>query len=106
MPSATSAKKTAYISLRTRRAIKCVRQQRPQACLDQRKDIVMNLNPPPHPAVAAQAKLAVKDHYTFDFLSLGDAHEERELEAGLIAQIRSFLTGMGPNFTFVGSQQE
>ena len=56
------------------------------------------------PAVAAQAKLAVKDHYTFDFLSLGDAHEERELEAGLIAQIRSFLTEMGPNFTFLGSQ--
>ena len=56
------------------------------------------------PAVAAQAKLAVKDHYTFDFLSLGDAHEERELEAGLIAHIRSFLTEMGPNFTFVGSQ--
>ena len=56
------------------------------------------------PAVAAQAKLAVKDHYTFDFLSLGEAHEERELEAGLIAHIRSFLTEMGPNFTFVGSQ--
>lgn len=56
------------------------------------------------PAVAAQAKLAVKDHYTFDFLSLGEAHEERELEAGLIAQIRSFLTEMGPHFTFVGSQ--
>lgn len=56
------------------------------------------------PAVAAQAKLAVKDHYTFDFLSLGEAHEERELEAGLIANIRSFLTEMGPNFTFVGSQ--
>ena len=52
------------------------------------------------PAVAAQAKLAVKDHYTFDFLSLGDAHEERELEAGLIANIRNFLTEMGPNFSF------
>ncbi len=56
------------------------------------------------PAVAAQAKLAVKDHYTFDFLSLSEAHEERELEAGLIAHIRSFMTEMGPNFTFVGSQ--
>ena len=46
----------------------------------------------------------MKDHYTFDFLSLGDAHEERALEAGLIAQIRSFLTEMGPHFTFVGNQ--
>jgi predicted nuclease of restriction endonuclease-like (RecB) superfamily len=56
------------------------------------------------PAVAAQAKMAVKDHYTFDFLSLGDEHEERELEAGLIGQVRNFLTEMGPHFTFVGSQ--
>jgi hypothetical protein len=40
----------------------------------------------------------------FDFLSLSDAHEERELEAGLIANIRNFLTEMGSNFTFVGSQ--
>lgn len=56
------------------------------------------------PAVAQQAKLAVKDHYTFDFLELGDAHEERELEAALIGQVRGFLTEMGPHFTFVGSQ--
>ena len=56
------------------------------------------------PVVAAQAKLAVKDHYTFDFLELSDQHEERELETALIGQIRSFLSEMGPHFTFVGSQ--
>lgn len=55
-------------------------------------------------AVAAQAKLAVKDHYTFDFLELSDAHEERELEAALIANVQKFITEMGPHFTFVGSQ--
>lgn len=55
-------------------------------------------------AVAAQAKLAVKDHYTFDFLELSDAHEERELETALLANIQRFLTEMGPHFTFVGSQ--
>lgn len=55
-------------------------------------------------AVAAQAKLAVKDHYTFDFLELSDAHEERELEAALIANVQKFITEMGPYFTFVGSQ--
>jgi predicted nuclease of restriction endonuclease-like (RecB) superfamily len=55
-------------------------------------------------AVAAQAKLAVKDHYTFDFLELSDAHEERELETALIANVQRFLTEMGPHFTFVGSQ--
>lgn len=56
------------------------------------------------PVVAAKAKLAVKDHYTFDFLELSDEHEERELESALIGQIRSFLGEMGPHFTFVGSQ--
>lgn len=55
-------------------------------------------------AIAAQAKLAVKDHYTFDFLELSDAHEERELETALIANVQRFLTEMGPHFTFVGSQ--
>jgi predicted nuclease of restriction endonuclease-like (RecB) superfamily len=56
------------------------------------------------PAIAVQAKLAVKDHYTFEFLDLAEAHEERELEAALIANVQGFLTEMGPNFTFVGSQ--
>ncbi|MCK4735345.1 MAG: DUF1016 family protein [Methanophagales archaeon] len=31
-----------------------------------------------------QAKLAVKDEYTFDFLELGEEHSERELELALI----------------------
>lgn len=31
------------------------------------------------PALRAQAKLALKDDYTFDFLELGAAHSEREL---------------------------
>ena len=41
---------------------------------------------------------------TFEFLDLAEAHEERELEAALIANVQGFLTEMGPNFTFVGSQ--
>ncbi|MBI3711396.1 MAG: DUF1016 domain-containing protein [Burkholderiales bacterium] len=56
------------------------------------------------PAIAARAKLAVKDHYTFDFLELSDAHEERELEAALLSKVRDFLIEMGPHFCFVGSQ--
>ncbi len=55
-------------------------------------------------AIAKQAKLAVKDNYTFDFLELADEHAERELENALIANIRRFLTEMGPHFTFLGSQ--
>jgi predicted nuclease of restriction endonuclease-like (RecB) superfamily len=51
-----------------------------------------------------QAVLAVKDHYTFDFLELNDLHSERELETELIKNIRKFLIEMGHHFTFVGSQ--
>ncbi len=56
------------------------------------------------PAQRAQAKLAVKDEYTFDFLELGEEHSERELERALIARIEEFLRAMGGVFAFVGSQ--
>ncbi|WP_024333155.1 PDDEXK nuclease domain-containing protein [Desulfotignum balticum] len=52
----------------------------------------------------AQAKLAVKDEYTFDFLELGEEHGERELERALIARIEDFLRAMGGMFAFMGSQ--
>jgi predicted nuclease of restriction endonuclease-like (RecB) superfamily len=55
-------------------------------------------------AQRAQAKLAVKDEYTFDFLELGEQHSERELERALIARIEDFLRAMGGVFAFVGSQ--
>jgi len=45
-----------------------------------------------------QAKLAVKDEYTFDFLELGDEHSERELERALLARIERFLREMGGRF--------
>jgi predicted nuclease of restriction endonuclease-like (RecB) superfamily len=51
-----------------------------------------------------QALLAVKDHYTFDFLGLADEHSEAELEQALMKNIRAFLTEMGAAFTFAGSQ--
>ena len=56
------------------------------------------------PELRAQAKLAVKDEYTFDFLELGEEHSERELERALIARVEDFLRAMGGLFTFVGSQ--
>lgn len=52
----------------------------------------------------AQAKLAVKDTYTFDFLELGVEHSERELEKALIVCIEDFLRAMGAMFAFMGSQ--
>jgi len=51
-----------------------------------------------------QAKLAVRDEYTFDFLELGEEHSERELERAIIARIERFLREMGGMFAFMGSQ--
>ncbi|WGS49959.1 PDDEXK nuclease domain-containing protein [Paraburkholderia sp. D15] len=56
------------------------------------------------PSLRAQAKLAVKDEYAFDFLELGDQHSERELERALIVRIEDFLRAMGGMFAFMGSQ--
>ncbi len=51
-----------------------------------------------------QAKLAVKDEYTFDFLELGEEYSEKELELSLMAKIRGFLTEMGGYFCYLGNQ--
>ena len=55
-------------------------------------------------SIKAQAMLAVKDHYTFDFLGLAEQHSVRELEQSLVANLRGFLAEMGGAFTFVGNQ--
>ncbi|MCM1284348.1 MAG: DUF1016 domain-containing protein [Muribaculaceae bacterium] len=51
-----------------------------------------------------QAKLAVKDEYTFDFAELSPEYSEYELEMQLVNNIRSFLIEMGGDFTFIGNQ--
>ena len=56
---------------------------------------------------APQSDLAqhlLKDPYTFDFLSLGEAAQERDLEQALLTHIRDFLPELGVGFAFVGSQ--
>ncbi|MFC6225886.1 YhcG family protein [Hymenobacter artigasi] len=60
-----------------------------------------------HTLPAPQSDLAqqlLKDPYTFDFLALGPAAQERELERGLLAHVRSFLLELGKGFALVGSQ--
>jgi predicted nuclease of restriction endonuclease-like (RecB) superfamily len=54
--------------------------------------------------VRHQAKLAVKDEYTFDFLELGEDHLERELEKAILLKLEKFLLEMGGMFAFIGSQ--
>lgn len=51
-----------------------------------------------------QAKLAVKDEYTFDFAELSPEYSEHELELQLVNNIRDFLIEMGGDFTFIGNQ--
>jgi predicted nuclease of restriction endonuclease-like (RecB) superfamily len=51
-----------------------------------------------------QAKLAIKDEYTFDFLELADEHSERQLEQAILARVEPFLQEMGGMFGFLGSQ--
>ena len=54
--------------------------------------------------IKKQAYLAVKDHYSFEFLELENEHSEFELEQALIKNIQHFLLELGHNFTFVGNQ--
>jgi predicted nuclease of restriction endonuclease-like (RecB) superfamily len=56
------------------------------------------------PALRNQAILAVKDHYTFDFLELAEEHSERELEHALVNNLRRFLAELGGAFAFIGNQ--
>ncbi|MEM8640384.1 MAG: PDDEXK nuclease domain-containing protein [Cyanobacteria bacterium P01_G01_bin.54] len=51
-----------------------------------------------------QAKLAVKDEYTFDFLELSDNYSERQLETEILKRVEPFLREMGGMFAFIGSQ--
>ena len=50
------------------------------------------------------ANQLLKDPYNFDFLTLHDAAVERDLESGLLENIRKFLLELGVGFAFVGSQ--
>ncbi len=57
--------------------------------------------PPPQSALAQEA---LKDPYIFDFLTLEEPFHERELEAGLVAQVEKFLLELGAGFAFMGRQ--
>ena len=50
------------------------------------------------------AKEALKDPYCFDFLTLSERYNERELEDALMENISSFLLELGVGFAFVGRQ--
>ena len=57
--------------------------------------------PKPQSDLATQL---LKDPYNFDFLTLHDEAVERDLENGLLQNLRKFLIELGVGFAFVGSQ--
>lgn len=50
------------------------------------------------PELRDQAKLAVRDEYTFHFLERGEQHSERGLERGLIGRVEELLQSIGGVF--------
>jgi predicted nuclease of restriction endonuclease-like (RecB) superfamily len=60
-----------------------------------------SLMPAPQSDLAQQA---LKDPYIFDFLTLTEPFQERELETGLIGYVEKFLLELGHGFAFVGRQ--
>lgn len=51
-----------------------------------------------------QALQVFKDAYMVEFLGLPDGHSEADLHKGLLTQLRTFLTELGRDFCFVGSE--
>jgi predicted nuclease of restriction endonuclease-like (RecB) superfamily len=51
-----------------------------------------------------QALGVFKDAYLVEFLDLQDGHSEADLHRGLLGQLRQFLTELGRDFCFVGSE--
>jgi len=57
---------------------------------------------PPHQSDLVQQTL--KDPYIFDFLTLTEPFQERELETELVRHLEKFLLELGQGFAFVGRQ--
>ncbi len=54
-----------------------------------------------------QSDLAIqtlKDPYNFDFLTIREKHDEKELEDALIQHVTKFLLELGAGFSFIGRQ--
>jgi len=55
-------------------------------------------------SISNSAKLSFKDEYIFDFLALGEQHDESELEGAILKKVEQFLREMGGTFAFMGRQ--
>ena len=50
------------------------------------------------------ARETLKDPYNFDFLTLTEKHDEKELENALIKHVTKFLLELGAGFSYIGQQ--
>lgn len=50
------------------------------------------------------AEQTLKDPYNFDFLTLREKYDEKELEDALVNQITQFLLELGTGFSYLGRQ--
>ena len=50
------------------------------------------------------ARELLKNPYSFDFLTVSENAQEREIETALVTHIKDFLLELGKGFAFVGSQ--
>jgi predicted nuclease of restriction endonuclease-like (RecB) superfamily len=50
------------------------------------------------------ARQTFKDPYLFDFLTLSDKYQEKDVENGLVKHITEFLLELGAGFAYVGKQ--
>ncbi|MFM2156143.1 MAG: hypothetical protein RL516_892 [Bacteroidota bacterium] len=47
-----------------------------------------------------------KDTYAFEFLNLLDAHNESELQHGLLKQMKNFILELGKDFNFIDEEYQ
>ena len=53
-----------------------------------------------HPAITD----SFKDSYVFEFLNLGETHDENDLQKGLIKQMKKFILELDKDFLFIGEE--
>jgi len=55
---------------------------------------------------SALAQEILKDPYNFDFLTMRQGYDEKELETALVTNVTRFLLELGKGFAYVGRQME
>ncbi len=47
---------------------------------------------------------SIKDSYVFEFLNLPNPYDERDLQKGLVGQLKNFILELGKDFSFIGEE--